>query len=313
MNMSAVSNSLEGVKSGGRFFLIGYLPTYAATIFLLVLVWAGAPTWSHDGAALSFTRAWQTASGLGVGEIVIFSLIITVVSVLFAPLQLALLRVLEGGWPDKLGAGAARWWQLRRKRRMAAAAELPSDQALLTEDLVQRAGVAGARLRRRYPLPDHLVRPTALGNALSAMEDTAGRDYGLDAVVAWPRLYAVLGEKVRAVVDGRRDVLDSAGRMTITAATMVLAAVVLLWNTWWIILLLVPAGIAVVAYLGAVSAAFAYGEAVRSAFDLHRFDLLAALKVPQPRTREDERAINQALCNMWRQGVPMTGDYKVDS
>ena len=60
-----------------------------------------------------------------------------------------------------------------------------------------RRQIAGARLRRRFPLPDHLVRPTALGNALSAMEDSAGRDYGLDAVIVWPRLYVVLGGRSR--------------------------------------------------------------------------------------------------------------------
>ena len=312
MNLSAVSNPIDGVKSG-RFVLVGYLPTYATALFLLVLVWAGTPTWLHDGHPLSFSRAWQTASGLGAGEIVILAVVITVIAVLFAPLQLAMLRVLEGGWPENLGAGAARWLQRQRKRRMVAAAELPSDRAQLTDDMVQRAGVAGARLRRRYPLPDHLVRPTALGNALSAMEDTAGGDYGLDAVVAWPRLYAVLGEKVRAIVDDRRDMLDSAGRMTISAATMFLAAMVLLWGSGgWLALALVPAAITAVAYTGAVAAAVAYGEAVRSAFDLHRFDLLAALKVAPPETRDKEREINRALCDMWRQGVPMTGDYKVD-
>ena len=49
-------------------------------------------------------------------------------------------------------------------------------------------------------MPDHLVRATGLGNALAAMEDSAGAAYGLDAVVAWPRLYPLLGDKVRAVV-----------------------------------------------------------------------------------------------------------------
>ncbi|MEU8007914.1 hypothetical protein AB0B66_42725 [Catellatospora sp. NPDC049111] len=312
MDLSAANKPLDGMISG-RFFLIGYLPTYAAAVFVLILVWAGAPTWLHDGHALSFARAWQTARGLGVGEIVILTVAVTVIAVLFAPLQLAMMRVLEGNWPTALGAGVGRWIQRRRKRRMAAAAELPIGRSQLTADLVQRAGIAGARLRRRYPQPHHLVRPTALGNALSAMEDTAGREYGLDAIVAWPRLYAVLGDNVRAMVDDRRDVLDSAGRMTITAGTMFLAAVVLLWDSaGWLALALVPAAIAAVAYAGAVAAAVAYGEAVNSAFDLHRFDLLDALKMPQPRTRDEERAVNRALCDMWRQGVPMTGDYKVD-
>jgi hypothetical protein len=33
------------------------------------------------------------------------------------------------------------------------------------------------------------VTPPGLGNVLAAMEDGAGRTYGLDAVIVWPRLY----------------------------------------------------------------------------------------------------------------------------
>jgi hypothetical protein len=312
MDLSSVSGPLEGLKSG-RFFVVSYLPIYAASIFVLVLVWAGAPVWLHHGHPLSFNRAWHTASGLGAGEIVMLVIAVTLAAVLFVPLQLAMMRVLEGGWPDALGAGLARRFQLWRKRRMTRAAELPQVRDQLTDAVVQKAGMAGARLRRRFPLPDHLVRPTALGNALSATEDTAGRDYGLDAVVIWPRLYPVLGDKIRAVVDDRRDVLDSAGRMAVTAAATVIATLVLLWGSaWWLTLAIVPAVVAAVAYAGAVAAAVAYGEAVRSSFDLHRFDLLTSLKLALPRTRDQERQVNQALCDLWRQGVPMMDEYEVD-
>ena len=312
MDLSSVGGPLDGLKSG-RFFLVSYLPIYAASIFALVLVWAGAPVWLHQGHPLSFNRAWKTASSLGAGEIVMLAAAVTVVAVLFVPLQLAMMRVLEGGWPDVLGAGLARRFQLWRKHRMAQAAELPQVRSQLTNAAVQKAGAAGARLRRRFPIPDHLVRPTALGNALSAMEDTAGRDYGLNAVIIWPRLYPVLGDKIRAVVDDRRDVLDSAGRMAVTAATTVVAALFLLWGSgWWLALATVPAAVAVVAYTGAVAAAVAYGDAVRSSFDLHRFDLLTSLKLPLPHTRDQERQINQALCDLWRQGVPMRDEYEVN-
>jgi hypothetical protein len=111
-------------------------------------------------------------------------------------------------------------------------------------------------------------------------------------------------------VDDRRDVLDSSGRMTVTAAATTAAALVLLWSSgWWLALSLVPAAIAAVAYGGTVAAAVAYGEAVRSSFDLHRFDLLKSLRLPLPSTRNEERHLNEALSNMWRQGIPMTGKY----
>ena len=42
MKLDAVTRQSAGGGFGGRFYLVGYLPTYAAALFLLVLVWAGA-------------------------------------------------------------------------------------------------------------------------------------------------------------------------------------------------------------------------------------------------------------------------------
>jgi len=312
MDLSSLSSPLDGLRSG-RFLIVGYLPTAAAAIFVLVLVWSGAPLWLRHGDHLSFTAAWKVAKGLAAGEIVLLTVVVTLIAAVLVPLQLAMMRVLEGGWPVALGSGLSRWWQLKRKSSLAKKAVLPQERDKLTDEVVQKAGRYGALLRRRYPLPDHVVRATALGNALAAMEDTAGRNYGLDAVVAWPRLYPLLGDKIRAVVDDRRDMLDSAARMAVTAALTTVAALVLLCDAglWWL-LALVPAVLAVVSYVAAVAAAIAYGEAVGSAFDLHRFDLLNALKLRLPKSPEAERLQNEALCAMWRQGVPMKQNYEQD-
>jgi hypothetical protein len=176
----------------------------------------------------------------------------------------------------------------------------------LTEQVVQRAGVAGDELRRRFPLPEHLIQPTALGNVLAAMEDTAGRAYGLDAVTAWPRLYPVLGEQVRSIVDDLRDGLDTAARLAVTMTTTAVASLVLLgWSEWWMALAAVPFAVAVVAYRGAVQAALAYSTSVHVAFDLHRFDLLKALHTTPPAVVKDERLTYEQWCDLWRQGVPL--------
>jgi hypothetical protein len=52
--------------------------------------------------------------------------------------------------------------------------------------------------------------------------------YGLDAVTAWPRLYPVLGEQCRTLVDDRRDTLDASVRLAATMAVTALASLVLL-------------------------------------------------------------------------------------
>ena len=168
-----------------------------------------------------------------------------------------------------------------------------------------------ARLHSRFPIPDYLVRGTALGNALAAMEDSAGAAYGLDAVVTWPRLYPVLGDKVRAVVDDLRDGLDAAARLAATGVLTAVAAVALLaWHSGLLTLLaLVPLAVGVLAYLGAVEAAVAYGTAMQVAFDLHRFDLLRALRLEAPTEQVKEKAANATLGDFLRQGVPVPFKY----
>jgi hypothetical protein len=63
MRLDAVTRQPADGGFGRRFYLVGYLPTYAAALFVLVLVWAGARSW--DGRLnhqISFKTAWATAS-----------------------------------------------------------------------------------------------------------------------------------------------------------------------------------------------------------------------------------------------------------
>jgi hypothetical protein len=306
MKLDAAARPPADAGFGGRFYLISYLPTYAAALFLLMLVWAGARGWSsRPGHRIRFTTAWATASHLSLGEVVLAALAIALLAVVLQPLQLALIGLAQGSWPAWLGAAWARQRQQRRRDRLAAAARLP-DGPGPTDHAIQQAGAAGYQLRRRYPPPDHLLRPTALGNVLAAMDDSAGQPYGLDAVTAWPRLYPVLGEQVRSLVDDRRDTLDTAVRMTATMApTAIIALALLARSGWWMTVALIPLAIAVLAYHAAVQAALAYAEAVHVAFDLHRADLLTAVRMEPPARQDTEKTLNEHWCDLWRQGIPL--------
>lgn len=298
MKLDAVVKAPSDAGLGRRFFLIGYFPVYAAAIWLLTLVWAGA--WGP----LRFGAAWRTAAGLGLGEVVLLVLALTIVAVVLQPFQLAMVRTLEGTGPRLPGAGLLLRWQ--KKRRDALRGEAVPSGPVPSQAEVQRAGEKGHELRRRFPMPDHLLRATALGNVLTAMEDNAGRQYGVDAVVAWPRLYPLLGERVRELVDDRRDGLDLAARMTVTlAVTAVATGVLLLGSGWWWPLTLIPAALAWTSYRGAVHAALAYAESVTVAFDLHRAELFGALRVKLPKDLKEERVLNEDWCDHWRQGVPL--------
>ncbi|HEU5388033.1 MAG TPA: hypothetical protein VFV73_19225 [Streptosporangiaceae bacterium] len=51
--------------------------------------------------------------------------------------------------------------------------------------------------------------------------------------------------------------------------------------------------------------ALAYAESVHVAFDLHRADLLTALRMELPARQDAERALNEHWCDLWRQGIPL--------
>jgi hypothetical protein len=315
VNLGDTTKPLGDGIFGRRFFLVGYLPVYAAALFLLLVIWAGARGW-HPPVQhrMDFARAWDKAAGLGLGQALVLLVGVTLAAVLLQPLQLWLLRLLEGNWPVPFHGNWTCAWQRRRMARLAARAELCRAGEFfagvaapeLSPESVQRAGAAGRRLRQHFPLPPHLMKPTGLGNVLVAMEDTAGRAYGMDAVIMWPRLYTVLGDQVRALVDDRRDTLDAAARMAVIMLLTAVTALLLLCGAgWWLLLALLPLGMSVLSYFGAVQAALAYAEAVQVAFDMHRGELLEALRMPRPGSRPDEENLHRQWGDLWRQGIPL--------
>lgn len=285
---------------GARFALVSYLPTVGCTIFLLVLISAGAP-----GERLDFSSVWHATNKLSAAQVILLALGVTLTAVISHPYQLSLVRLLEGVWSGKL-----RWWgTLRSRRHRTLRGKL--DKKTIAEGNppavveVNRAGQALSDLISSYPPLTHPTVPTALGNALASMEARAGSAYGLDAVAAWPRLFPLLPDKTKATVDQARDTLDAAVRFSVTAALTGVATFGLLSRTgWWLLLTLIPVFVSWMAYRASVHAARNYGVAVTAAFDLHRFDLYAALRVPHPADTDAEREFNVRLSTHWRQGTP---------
>jgi hypothetical protein len=303
---------------GKRFYLVGYFPTYAAALFLLLILWAGARGWNPPADhRIDFATAWNRASSLSIGQALALLVTVTLTAILLQPFQLPLLRFMEGYWPPPLNHHSISAWQRWRCRHLLKRADLklsgeaPSTARppTLDQEQLQHAGAAGRLARQRFPLPAHLIRPTGLGNVLAAMEDTAGRRYGMDAVVVWPRLYPVLSEEVRALVDDRRNMLDASARMATTMLITAIASVVLLSSAdWWMLLALLPLGVSVLAYLAAVQGGLAYAEAVHVAFDLHRGDLLDRLRMRTPASFSSEHELYEQWSDFWRQGIPFRPD-----
>ena len=293
---------------GARFHLVNLVPSTILVLVVLVVLWSGAP-----GQAPDLSRALDVATGLDVGEVALLAFGITVLALVSAPLQRSLVRTLEGYWleqpwsPPWLRRAGTAWSRWRFRRLSALADQGPDDQegrpAWWRESARQQAATAVYQRWRRYPAEERLLAG-GLGNALRAAEDEAGQRY-------WPALYAVLGDRARAIVDDQRMQLDVAARLAVTLVLSAVVAAALLrrYPPW---ALLVPAGLLVLAWLAhraAISAAVAYGDGLRLAFDQHRFDLLRSLHLPLPADSDAELAANRQLSEFLARGKPLQVTY----
>ncbi len=224
-------------------------------------------------------------------------LAVVVIALVLQPLQVALVRLLEGYWPESVPFGwlaaVGRAAQRRRRRRLSARAAVRGTSAPSAGALERMARAA----TQFYELPSNdRMMPTRLGCVLRAAEDRAGGRYGFDTVAAWPRLEPLVSPALAMTLRDARLSLDAAARMCVAwgLATLVLASVLASYGVW-LLLPLATLALAFLSYQGAVSVAAAYGRELEVAFDLHRFDLLKALGVARPCSPASERAANKQI------------------
>jgi hypothetical protein len=276
-----------------RFRVTQVLPILILAFVLGALVVAGAPwrepTFSELSQRLS-DRDWGVPVAGVLGSIL--------VALVFRPLQVQLVRVLEGYWDG------GRWQSVARY--------LTASQIARREVLEHQRLAANAELKGRidenlkwYPRPGRTL-PTRLGNILRSAEDQAGQRYGLETTVVWPRLYPLLSDVLREQVNRARDELDSAARLAVGLAFLaVVGAGLLVPNGgWWRALPAAFAVLSVVSYRAACASARYYGLTIYTAFDLHRFDLIEQLRIEVPSSPHTEFAVNATLSTYYRQHAP---------
>lgn len=304
--------SLVGLGSkdlGVRFNLVGVLPAVVLALLILAGVWSGAPASSPDLGAVG-----AKLSSVSAGEVALLALGILAFSLVLHPLQLSLVRLLEGYWGEgRAGRTLAGWGRRRhqgRRRELDGRTRFPRPaDRTVDPERARSAMLAAWELRRLYPGPDRVL-PTSLGNVLRAAEDRAGDKYGLDAVLVWPRLFPQLSEGLASALDDARNQLDVAARFAVTFLLAVVAALILFTaHGWWVTVAAGAAGLAWLSYRAAVNAAIAYGELMETAFDLHRFDLLKALHVPLPPDHKHELETNATVTEFLRRDFRVELEY----
>lgn len=299
MNGDAVVEATKDL--GVRFRFVSLLPVAVLALYLLALVWSGAPGRSPDLQAV-LTHAKHVEGWTAF----LLALTVVITALIVEPLQIALVRLLEGYWGQSpvgrlLSAPGRTYHRARRNRLDRAQRQRGGAPAAPTE-----VREAAARKLSSYP-PTGAILPTKLGNTLRAAEYRAGGRYGLDAITVWPRLYPLLSDKVTAVLDDLRDQLDIAVRFcSVFLLATVISVAFLAGYGWWLLVAVGTFGGAALSYRAALSAAAAYGQAMEAAFDLHRFDLLNALHLPLPTDLIGEIKANQQLSRFLRQPYEYT-------
>jgi hypothetical protein len=272
-----------------RFNLVGLAPSILLAVGVGVLIASGA---FAGVPSMSLLVARLREVNLVIASVLF--IVVFCVALVLHPLQLLLVRILEGYWDQIPVLRSLRFIGVEINRRRWV--KLSTTQ----EDAAFRAA-------RLYPPKASDLLPTRLGNVLRAAERRAGKKHGFSQPIEMlPRIYPYLSPQLSEAISDARDELDTACRMC--AVLWLLAA---LSGTVFALdgavpatdgaLLLIPATAAllgIASYRGAVQSGGTYGRYLFYAFDLHRRDLIRALGYEPPRNPREEVKLIEEI-NRW--------------
>ena len=321
--------SVQGLGPGA--YLVNVLPSAVLVTGTLAVVtshlypWAD-PLITSKGTAIPEGPASVLASleGIDISGGILLAFSILFVSVLLRPYQITAVQILEGYWHHRRGLAAFEAIAIERHLRRigishATQLDMPEDRLPVISfssvahrarqhHLIQRRVKDAQEILDNYPEDANDVMPTHLGNILKRAETSAGERYGLNTVLSYPRLFPYLSAKLGQETETQLNVIDSASSLTIiTASLAALTTPFIARFDGWSAL---PAGLAataMVSYSGARLAARRYALVLSASFDLHRFDMLAAMHRRLPRNASEEFLENQSL------NYVLAGDKAKDS
>jgi hypothetical protein len=258
---------------------------------------------------------------LAIGEdkwtIVVLTFVVLVLTGVLRNLNIRIIRLYEGypwnnSWLGELFKRKKKKWlrQAQPLREQLESFRLSlreggADAEYLATFQAQQNALA-RRLNRDLPDQEQFVLPTRFGNVIRCFERYSTLAYGIDAIVLWPRLVGKIGSEFASTIDEAKTSLDFMLNCSLLSSII---SVVLLsmkiwgpdpltWTTalpwlWRVVLFFI---LAVFFYEAAIGQANSWGEQVKSAFDLYRFDLLKSLGYEQqPSNSEEERELWQNI------------------
>lgn len=268
------------------------------------VAWAGSRLgWAH-ALDLAMLRAQVTALGTEQGKLTVSAQILTAVWLLLAACGIGLVvqaltapvrGLWLGQWPrglhglrDRLTRARSDRWNAHVETRHAlqrahpAAERTPAQQAAID--------AAADRANRIALAPP--ARPTWMGDRVAAVEQVALNRYSLDLAFAWPRLWLVLPDPVRA------DISAAHGQFAATVVTFAWAIPYAVLTVWWWPAAVVALAVALTGWTRARSALAELTDLTEAAVDLHGRTLATSLGTSPPETtgplsQDEGRAITR--------------------
>lgn len=151
-------------------------------------------------------------------------------------------------------------------------------------------------LTRNFPDLGEIL-PTRLGNKIRAFEHYAKKIYNIDPITGWTRLVSVIPSSYKEEIEKSQTDFTFFLNLSFLSVILGIEWLILPGELIWRTLLLIPCFCFFVSYLlYRISCMYAewWGEYVRSAFDLYRYDLLKQMgsSLPSgPITLQEEKAI----------------------
>jgi hypothetical protein len=308
-----MNNLLSAIS--GQFSKSLLLSTMLPVVVFLVLAWVlvvplipQSVTWRAWAGGLN--TEWQVAA---------LSLVVFLLTALLYNLNGLVIRAYEGyPWRrSKIGKyrtdihqkrfnhAQGRWKSLRVLLGRKGARDLPG-----YSEARKYWNWLGRELNTRFPTKVEAVLPTHLGNVLRSFEDYPNRQYGLEAITLWPRLVSKIDERYAAQIDDAKSSMDFMLNSSLLCG--LLAALFGIVRLYYPVALadlsaLAQALVVIAVLLGgsyffyalSLSWATAWGNLVKGAFDLYRWDLLQALGPwERPAGREEEEALWDKVSNL---------------
>jgi hypothetical protein len=328
--MDDLSSLIKGIVSqlGQAFFLSGFLPVLIGVAVNQYVIF-GPEFGGAEAVWNLFPEVTEPFLGLITAEWLTTISVSLVLALVLLPLNMLVITVFEGRpaimkallfplYSRQLRRHGKYYAEIGGKRgeRRDLLAEFEetgkydkeADFALQDElDRLHRA-VERKEPVQVLPYERRRVKPTMFGNAWAVMEEYPLDRYGIDSMVFWPYVRAVVGKEngdLLMQIDTQKLLIDITVHLALVMAVLVVEGLVLAalrMQLAMLLLAVVCLGLFAAFYQAGVTYSRAMSTLVTQCFDLYRLQVLDALGVARPEDLDEEYWVWTRLGAFLRRG-----------